>query len=110
MEPPVDPIAQAWQSLWMALGGGVLYALLDFLVLRHNESFQRGRKFFRFGVGVLVLGVLLGGWAWLRFARADSRGTNIALYCSYGVRGFGLIAMIVGLIQMRRKDEPSDET
>ncbi len=104
MDLPLDPISQAWRSVWFAIGGSVIYILLDVLVLRHNSTFAGGRIPFRIGVAILALGVALGGVAWFYFSRANMTATNRVLYSSYGVRGLGLVVLVVGLARMLRKD------
>jgi len=103
MELPPDPFALAWQNLWMGLGGGLLYLLLDVLVLRRNEAFKRGFMFFRIGVGFLCAGVLLGALSWSLFAKANVSASSSVLYGSFAVRALGLVLLIVGLVKMGKR-------
>jgi hypothetical protein len=102
---PPDPFAEAWKGLGIALVGGIVYLLLDLLVLRHNVSFQKGSKLFRTGFVVLWIGVCLSSTSWFFFAHANTKGTLTTLYISYAVRAIGVVGLITGLVKMGRKSE-----
>lgn len=106
MEGVADPIGQGWQTIWLTLGGTVVYALLDALVLSRNDAFRRGAMPFRIGFLVLIFGVLLGGFAWFAFANNQPDRTNQLLIASYVVRAAGIIALITGLTRMRSRVDP----
>jgi hypothetical protein len=103
MDLPPDPIHEAWIGLAMALGGGLIYFLLDWFVLRHNEAFQRGSKWFRIGVAVLCVGVGLGSVAWVLYSKGNGPMSANVVWGSYAVRALGLGVLIFGLSKMRGK-------
>lgn len=101
MDLPQDPIREAWIGLAMALGGGLVYVLLDWCVLRHNLAFQRGARWFRIGVLILCLGVGLGSLAWVLYAHGNAPMSGKVVWASYAVRAVGLVGLLFGLSKMR---------
>lgn len=97
-----DAIAQAQQMIGLAVLGLLVYALLDVLVLRRNESFRRGALWFRLGVLLLVVGVGISAAGFIAFDRGAAAASIRWLWASYALRALGLVLLLVGVARMRK--------
>jgi uncharacterized membrane protein HdeD (DUF308 family) len=107
MDPstPFDAARSASLLYWLSGIGFVVYLVLDMLVLVRNESFRRGMWWFRAGVVALVVGSVLLGRSNQLYAAGQASWDGL-LKSSYGVRGLGLVLIIVSVLMMKGKKDP----